>query len=80
MKLYLATYDTRRFEFSALGKSEREARRQCKIAWGIHVEQYRKVGAWNFAEFCPGDVCVTEMITGAPYRDGELLTDSGGEK
>ena len=70
--MFLATYQTRHFEFSALGKSEREARRQCKIAWEIHVAEYSK--------FSPDDVCVTEMITGAPYRDGELLTDSGGEK
>lgn len=79
--MFLATYQTRHFEFSALGKSEREARRQCKIAWEIHVAEYSKFSVnipWG--KFSPDDVCVTEMITGAPYRDGELLTDSGGEK
>ena len=72
--MFLATYETRHFEFSVIAETEEDARKQCEAGWEMHKVQYshnRNMVIWD--DFLTDDISVTEMVVGIPMRDRDSI-------
>mgnify|MGYP003150356295 CR=1 FL=1 len=70
--MFLATYQTRHFEFSVLAETEKEARKRCEAGWEMHKVQYSHEDV-PWADFLKDEVCVTKMVVGIPMRDRDSI-------
>jgi hypothetical protein len=67
--LFLATYSTRHYDFTALAESPEAALTALREAWERHCEQVRVFGL----PFYPDDVNVVPIAPGVVLRDGSPI-------
>jgi hypothetical protein len=73
--LFFAIFTTRHYgEFTALGRTEEEAREAVMVGWRRNCAQDPDA---SLGYCTPDSVSVYEMTAGVPYRDGEELPEGG---
>ncbi len=70
---FLAELSTRNFDFTALGRTEDEARAAMQEGWRKHGEQYGAEGMFTWEELAE-DVNFRRIAPGQCLRDGEPLS------
>jgi len=69
---WVATLETRHFNFSAYGETASDARTALRATWQAHRREFRGRNVAPWSDF-KDDVCVREFALGAGYRDGEMI-------
>lgn len=64
--IFLADAHSRNFDFSAVGATEKDAKRAIMLAFKRHAEQYKLPSTWWRDAV---DLNIIEMQLNTPYRD-----------
>ena len=68
--IFLADAHSRNFDFSAVGATEKDAKRAILLAFKTHAKQYNLPSTWWRDEV---DLSIIEMKLNTPYRDRSAL-------
>lgn len=70
--MFIASIDTRHFNFTALDVTETQAKKTLMKGWAIHCEQYPEADPEHVTM---DDISITQLFVGQCTRDGEVLKE-----